>query len=117
MREHTSKALRELLRAYPDGLSVAEMTNTLGITNDGVRKALKHMPDTYIARWELAPNLRYMSVWCVVVPPANAINPETLRAQPARVRSVPSRPAPVLKPSNHAPQGLTSIRGPWPTHA
>lgn len=117
MKEHVSKAVRDLLKTYPDGLSVTEIAGFLNITNDGARKSLRHMPDAYIARWELAANLRYMSVWCVVVPPANAVNPETLRPSRVRPRSAPARPAraPESKPSRHAPQGMTQIRGPWPT--
>jgi hypothetical protein len=119
MNGHSSKALRLLLRAKPDGMSVTELSNHFGITPDGVRKALKHMPDTYIARWERAANGRMMSVWCVVVPPPDAVNPEVFDMphlyahKPAPRRPAPPKAAPA--PRNHKPQGITEIRGPWPS--
>jgi hypothetical protein len=126
MNQHKSKALRVLLRANPDGMSVTELADRIGVTPDGARKSLKHMPDAYITRWEPTTNGRFMSIWCVVVPPPNAPNPEVLDIPPSEFRAIRQQPARVTPrqpaapkaapaPSNHKPQGMTQIRGPWPT--
>jgi len=112
MNERKSKALRELLKAYPDGVSVTELAEMTGVTPDGARKSLKNMPDTYIARWEPAANGRMMSVWCVVVPPPDAVNPEVFKMPHLyKSKPAPRQPAP---PINYTSQGITQIRGPWP---
>lgn len=119
MKEHQSKALRTLLKANPDGLTVTALADMLSITPDGVRKSLKHMPDSYIAEWVQASNGRFMSVWRVVVPPADAPNPEVSRGRlPFSSKYAPRQPAApraAPAPIQHAPQGLTQIRGPWPS--
>lgn len=58
--------LRKLLRAHPDGLTVASLCAKLNVDRGSktVYAALHRMPDAYIDRW--SPS----AVWCVVeVPP------------------------------------------------
>lgn len=72
-RGHTSKLLRQILRANTHGMTTPELVNITGITPDGMRKALRGMPDTYIAEWREHPvNRTQMAVWKVVVPPTDA---------------------------------------------
>ena len=72
-REHE---LRALLRANPDGLSIAEIAELTGRDNDNVRKTLLSMPDVYRDRWDGPNRGQYTAVWCVVVPPPDCPKPK-----------------------------------------
>ena len=75
MRKSNHEAVRKLLRAAPDGLSVRQIADELGLRADSVHGALGAMPDAYIDRWKTdrGPST---AVWCVVVPPENCPRPE-----------------------------------------
>lgn len=79
MRKSTHPAIRELLRAHPDGLTTTEIALLVPALRDNkaAAKALHTMPDAYIDRWYLRPGSRaqYTAVWCVVVPPPNCPYP------------------------------------------
>lgn len=75
--EKTSRKppIRALLRSSPNGLTVAQIANALGIENVSiVRTALRAMPDSYISGWDTTPR-KYAAIWSVVVPPPNAPRP------------------------------------------
>ena len=43
--------IERLLRAHPDGLTLRDMAEALGITKERVRSAIKTMPHVYVDRW------------------------------------------------------------------
>jgi len=68
---------RELLRRNEDGLTVKEMTQSLGnIPASYLSRILRNMPDAYIDRWLRGKAGRYRAVWAVVVPPENCPRPK-----------------------------------------
>lgn len=80
MKKAHAPAVRELLRANPEGLTNQEIRDKLGL--DEVKQAtmlrvLQGMPDVYVDRWVLLRNARgqFSAVWCAVVPPANCPYP------------------------------------------
>ena len=81
MRTSTAKAVRDLLRANPDGLTKREMNAILQRTDANLGRVLKTMPDTYIDRWVERTRWSMAAVWCVVVPPPNCPKPLTKRAR------------------------------------
>ena len=71
-----SPVIRELLREFPDGLSVKEICEKTGISQRSVRPTLKKMADCYIDRWipaqrKAAPT----AIWCIVEVPQNCPRP------------------------------------------
>lgn len=80
MRTGSKHALRRLLRANPDGLSVNELATMTNRDVNNVRSDLKGMPDTYIDRWGLTKaknnSKAYYAVWCIVTPPADCPHPK-----------------------------------------
>ena len=67
--------LRALLRASPDGLTPAELANRTGRDKHNITRLLRHMPDTYVDRWEGPKRGQYAAVFCVVVPPPDCPHP------------------------------------------
>lgn len=67
--------LRAHLRANPDGLTTAELTELTGRDKYNVLRTLKLMPDAYVDRWEGPKRGQYASVFCVVVPPPDCPHP------------------------------------------
>lgn len=84
MRTSTQKAVRELLRANPDGLTRREMNATLHRTGPNLARVLKVMPDAYIDRWIVRTQYSMDAVWCVVVPPEDCPKPPTKRMESYR---------------------------------
>ena len=79
MKPAMHPAIRRLLRANSDGLTVAEIASALDIVGEGLRLTLSRMPDAYIDRWIPAKQRRpCTAVWCVVVPPEDCPKPDTL---------------------------------------
>lgn len=76
----TIKAVRALLRATPDGMTVKALVEATGLCHTGLRYALRNMPDAYIDRWEPheggGRTGRYSPVYCVVVVPPDCPHPE-----------------------------------------
>ena len=68
-------AIRKILRAHPDGLTIAQIGRLIGVGYDTVRGALNAMPDVYIDRWEKSVR-SFTAVWVAVVPPANCPRPK-----------------------------------------
>jgi len=71
------KQVRELLRAS-DGMTVAQIAETVVTDNTHVHRMVHRMPDAYIDRWIKKGN-RVSAVWCVVVPPPHCPRPESRR--------------------------------------
>lgn len=117
----TSQRIRNILRANEDGLTVNDISDQLGIIRENVRTALASMPDVYIDRWVYLGQGPASAVWCAVHVPEHAPRPrgqnkderrEAVRRQVAKHRERKrAEPQPTF-----TPQGLTQIRGPWPTH-
>jgi hypothetical protein len=73
------KRIREMLREYPDGLTVLEITRQLNLNHTNTKNSLTVMPDVYIDRWE--PKVgkgpgKWSAVYCVVTPPEDCPKPE-----------------------------------------
>lgn len=70
-----SMTIREILRQHDDGLTVGEISKIMQKRPTLVRGALHRMPDTYIDRWQPGTT-KWVSVWCLHLPPPNAPMPE-----------------------------------------
>lgn len=68
-------AVRKLLRASPDGMTVAQITAASKIQQDSLSRILRLMQDAYIDRWVGPTRGLYSAVWCVVIPPKNCPHP------------------------------------------
>jgi hypothetical protein len=75
MRTYSTKTIRQLLRAHPDGMDVGTIANAVDREPENVRKRLKEMPDAYIDRWEKKKGSPLTAIWCVVVPPDDCPRP------------------------------------------
>lgn len=75
-------AVRKVLRANPDGLTVRQLIRELGMQYTPTRRQQmycmlrKQMPDSYVDRWQPAHKSLWEAVWCVVVPPEDCPRPE-----------------------------------------
>jgi hypothetical protein len=66
--------VREILRATPDGMTIAQLAELAGTHTSHVHRMIHKFPDAYIDRW-LKKGQRCTAVWCVVVPPENCPRP------------------------------------------
>ena len=69
------RALRDLLRVHPDGLSTSQIMNLSGFVSSDVRRTLLSMPDVYVDRWVMGKRGQYMKVWCVAYVPPDCPHP------------------------------------------
>lgn len=67
--------VRKLLRASPDGMTIAQITAASEIQQDSLSRILRLMQDAYIDRWVGPIRGQYSAVWCVVIPPENCPHP------------------------------------------
>ena len=67
--------VRDILRATPDGMTVAQLSEASNTDTSHVHRIVHKMPDAYIDRW-LKKGHRCTAIWCVVVPPENCPRPE-----------------------------------------
>jgi hypothetical protein len=67
--------IRALLRANDDGMTIAQISAALDISQGSVRQALEAMPDVYIDRYLDPVRGQYPAVWCACVPPPNCPHP------------------------------------------
>jgi hypothetical protein len=75
--------VRETLRANPEGLTVAQITELAGTGGEDksrIYRIINQMPDAYIDRWIKHGNF-VTAVWCVVVPPENCPRPNSQRSR------------------------------------
>jgi len=143
MKGTLHRRLRELLRESPEPLSILELSNRTGAPYTSVQRCLSQvMDDAYIKAWCVRAGYRPTKLWAVAVVPPDAPFPSDialgLPAIEPRTRPAPrpprARPAPEALRKKHSKQvqeskarkkerdtrpvqGLTVIRGPWPTHA
>ena len=79
MTGKTQTAVREALRANPDGLTVRQLEDITDTDLQNIRTALAAMPDAYLHEWRSRGHARgptHEQVWRVVVPPPNAKPPK-----------------------------------------
>lgn len=67
--------IRALLRINDDGMTIAQISDALGLRLDSVRQALEAMPDAYVDRYLDPVRGQYPAVWCAVAPPPNCPHP------------------------------------------
>lgn len=123
MKRDLRAEVRALLLAQPEGLTIRDLCDATKASDKSVRHSLGSMPDVYIDRWEFPRQGPLAQVYCAVVVPENCPRPTRLKRTPEEKKEYhrsytekwhKAKPKPEVE---HAPQGLTSIRGPWPTHA
>jgi hypothetical protein len=117
--------VRTLLLAKPEGMTIRDLVVATGASDKSVRHSLGSMPDTYIDRWEFPRQGPLAAVFCAVVVPENCPRPTRLKRTEAEKKeyhrvytaawhagkSAQKKADEIRQPS----QGLTTIRGPWPT--
>jgi hypothetical protein len=75
-------AVRDALRAAPDGLTAVEVAAAVGHDASHINSTLKRMDDTYIDRWKPSRgSLGYAAVWCVADVPEDCPRPLTQKAK------------------------------------
>jgi len=134
MKRDLRAEIRALLLTKPEGLTVTDIVVATKATDKSVRVSLKSMPDVYIDRWEFQRQGPLAAVFCAVEVPEDCPRPSRLKRTPEekaayhrnmtanwhkarkeRQLAAP-KPEPTSKPEPASkPQGLTTIRGPWPT--
>jgi hypothetical protein len=77
-RGYVESEVRQLLREQSDGLTIAQIVDSIGIHNASVGQWLRRMPDAYIDRWLPSTRGPASAVWCVVVPPPHCPHPREL---------------------------------------
>lgn len=143
MKGTLHREIRALLRESPEPLSILEISNRTNAQYTSVQRCLtKVMDDAYIKAWCVRPGYRPTKLWAVAVVPPDAPFPIgtalDLPAAEPRTRPAPKAartpPTPEALRKKHSKQvqeskarakvrrerplqGLTVIRGPWPTHA
>lgn len=116
----TKDQIRALLIEHPDGLTVPQLMTMLQKADKPLRFAIRSMEDVYIDRWVRGRAGPYSAVWVRVNIPEDAPRPDgkpraTREKELARIRSREhQRRKAAVKRQEHVPQGLTTIRGPWP---
>jgi hypothetical protein len=73
--------VRVVLRAAPDGMTVAEIVAAVGTDAAHTGRILKAMPDSYIDRWDGPSRGQWRAIWCVVVPPEDCPKPVTKKTK------------------------------------
>lgn len=130
MKRDLRAEIRALLLAKPEGLTTRDLCIITKATDKSVRVSLKSMPDAYIDRWEFPRQGPLAAVFCAVMVPENCPRPSRAKRTPeekveyhramtanwhkANKERQLAAPKPESKPESK-PQGLTTIRGPWPT--
>lgn len=134
MKRDLRAEIRAMLLAKPEGMTIRELCLATQATDKSVRHSLGCMPDAYIDRWEFPRQGPLNAVYCVVEVPEDCPRPSRLKRTPEEKaeyhRSMTARwhkakkerkqaepePEPAPKPEpKPVRQGLTTIRGPWPT--
>ena len=127
MKRDLRAEVRALLLATPDGLTASQLTIDTGATYKSVRHSLSSMPDVYIDRWEYPRQGPVAAVYCAVVIPEDCPRPDQRKRTEEEKKAyhrvyttawhagkaAQKKTEEIRQPS----QGLTTIRGPWPTHA
>jgi hypothetical protein len=88
MRPTRQKAIREMLKKHPYGLTRVELSEKLDIHISNIRTAIKAMPDVYVDRWIMGSRKQYQKIYCVVVAPEDCPHPKDRvypNAKPATV--------------------------------
>ena len=77
MKKPHTPAIREVLRAHPEGLTAKEIHLRLPHINKvtTVKSSLGKMPDVYIDRWKDPVRGQWQAVWVAVTPPPNCPYP------------------------------------------
>lgn len=89
---------RELLRAYPDGLSTPAIARQIGAPRATTLVMLHKMPDAYIHHWE-SNGFGDRAVWRVVVPPPHCERPRNKGR---------SELQPVMRPATSNQEGVAA---------
>lgn len=126
-RRNIQKEIVDALAKYPDGMTVWEISEAMQCDYETVRTALKrHRPvGVYIDKWVLISNGPPSAIYkaIIIAVPDDAPKPTERLPRIDRDRIKLTRVSGQRKKSkaqealDRLPtQGLTVIRGPWPTH-
>lgn len=119
--------IRYLLLMSEDGMTVSELKDHIGTTEDNIRKMLSKMYGCYIARWQ-TPRVEHLggslaAVWKSVEVPPHAPDPsgrvEILKhiaknRKPVAKKTPRPLPQPVAANEPYKPSGLTKWASPPP---
>lgn len=74
----SQKAIRAVLKANPDGLTVTQAAKLIKLHRNSVHVAIKAMPDVYIDRWTQAKagKPEHVPIYIAVNVPENAPMPD-----------------------------------------
>jgi hypothetical protein len=132
MKGTLHREIRALLRESPEPLSILELSDRTGSPYSSVQRCLtKVMEDAYIKSWRVTDNWRPTQLWAVAHVPPDAPYP-TGKAKDMPADEPRKRPTAEELRKRHSGyvqasklrrkeretrplQGLTTIRGPWPT--
>lgn len=134
MKRDLRAEVRSLLLAKPEGMTVTELTLATKATDKSIRVSLRSMADVYVDRWEFPRQGPLAAVYVAVVIPEDCPRPTRLKRTEEEKKAYHrvytnawhkgkaaqkklDDAAQETKQAERKPQGLTAIRGPWPTHA
>lgn len=118
MRKSTREKIRaELLSCRPNGLTVRELSDRLGVDVNLVRTTLINMEDTYVYKWQLTEaGSGHVAVWKCVVVPENAPRP-VVEAKHRRIYDAQyrerKRKAKAEAPKQSGPKTVWVTPPPW----
>jgi hypothetical protein len=116
-RRNIKQEITDALIRHPDGLTMLELGVAIKADYETVRVTLqRNRPQgVYISEWVRVSKGPHSAVYKMVNLIADSPRPprSTHDVVVERSRVTPTKAAPA--PINHKPQGMTQIRGPWPT--
>lgn len=123
MKRDLRAEIRALLLRHPDGMTVSRLTILTKATDKSVRHSLGSMPDVYIDRWEFPRQGPLAAVYCAVEVPEDCPRPAGRKRSEEEMKEYHrgytaawhKRKTEEAKVEVRERQGLTTIRGPWPT--
>jgi hypothetical protein len=119
MKRDLRAEIRALLLARPDGLTTRDLVVATKASDKSVRHSLGSMPDVYIDRWEFPRQGPLAAVYCAVEVPEDCPRPARAKRTEEELKEYHRAYTAgwhAAKKAEETPrQGLTTIRGPWPT--
>lgn len=118
-RRNIKQEISDALNKYPDGLTMIELACVIKADYETVRVTIQRArpAGVYIDKWVRVSKGPCSAIFKIVPVPDDAPKPERSTHDEVVVRNVVKPMSKDEKRLNALPtQGLTQIRGPWPTH-
>lgn len=120
-RRNIQREISAALNKFPDGLSLIEIGCVIGADYETVRTTMQRARPAgiYIDKWVRISQGPHSAIYKIVPVPPDAERPPRSTDEPVSARGRPRLARLTEEEKRRAAlpsQGLTQIRGPWPTH-